>query len=87
MAMVEPSRAPPPKNATLSACVRNRVWILRKAPSKKYSCPQQDTFHPRASSVPFSHFWSSPPLGHIWHIIMRYATLIQLGHFKKIRMK
>lgn len=37
VAIVEPSRAPPPKKATLSACVRSRVWMLRKAPSRKYS--------------------------------------------------
>jgi hypothetical protein len=31
------SLAPPPKNATLSACTRSRVCTFRKAPSKKYS--------------------------------------------------
>lgn len=36
-AMVDPSRAPPPKKAMLSACVLRRECTLRNAPSKKYS--------------------------------------------------
>ena len=36
--MVAPSRSPPPKKATLSACVRRRLWMLRNAPSRWYSC-------------------------------------------------
>ncbi len=30
------SAAPPPKKATLSACVRSRVCTARKAPSSRY---------------------------------------------------